>query len=113
LKPKNSVHSFEPPKPRLRSLSHLLILGPLAGYHGHLSVTETPKTPLLGDRCAGNVKCSTKTPNITQKEHLLVSRTIRLQPGRRLRRECGDRVRVGLDDYVLDDLLFFGVEDFG
>ncbi len=48
-----------------------------------------------------------------QKEHLLVSRTIHLQPGRRLRRECGDRVRVGLDDYVLDDLLFFGVEDFG
>ncbi len=44
---------------------------------------------------------------------LLVSRTVWLLPGRRLRGQCGDCVCVGLDDDVLDDLLFFGVEDFG
>lgn len=47
------------------------------------------------------------------KERSLVSRTIRLLPGRRLCCQCGDRVRVRLDDDVLDDLLFFRVEDFG
>ena len=34
-------------------------------------------------------------------------------PRGRLRSQRGDRVRVRLDDDVLDDLLFFRTEDFG
>ena len=42
-----------------------------------------------------------------------MDRTVRLLPRGRLRSQRGDRVRVRLDDDVLDDLLFFGTEDFG
>ena len=38
---------------------------------------------------------------------------IRLLPPRRLRRQRSNSVCVGLNDNVLNDLLFFGVEYFG
>ena len=38
---------------------------------------------------------------------------IRLLSRGRLRGERGDSVRVGLDDDILHNLLFFGIEDFG